>query len=376
MHILSPAGLFLSAPYAESLFSLLSFLGHLLYVYGQPSTTKGKTPPRTILHDLALLASGLTFSLATTIRSNGILFGLLFAHDALVELCHLAEYYKDWLSAGDDWFLISLAFIPGIGFGFILPRLPSNYFVPRNLAEDWSVWGFWVCASVAWAVWGMTMIYHLQRLAPQIRGEPREFRDRKFVVTVLAGAAIIPGALYPQYLAYIEYCQDPALNSLRPWCNNFVPSITNFVQSHYWGNGLFKYWKLSNMPLFLCAAPELFFLLRSGWAALTSGPRTPTTSTSATPSEDSSLEVPSVWRPLALPQLALCILTITTLHIQIINRITSGYPLHLVYWAGCLVISQGEPKVESGMGASGVVRWIVMYALIQGALYAAFCPPA
>ena len=35
LHVLSPAGLFLTAPYAESLFSLLSFVGCLLYVFSR-----------------------------------------------------------------------------------------------------------------------------------------------------------------------------------------------------------------------------------------------------------------------------------------------------------------------------------------------------
>ncbi|KAM0331354.1 hypothetical protein ACHAQA_003026 [Verticillium albo-atrum] len=81
LHILSPAGLFLSAPYAESSFALLSFVGYLFLA-------KASQPASTPLSRTGLqVAAGVVFGIATTFRSNGILNGLPFAAEcALIVL--------------------------------------------------------------------------------------------------------------------------------------------------------------------------------------------------------------------------------------------------------------------------------------------------
>lgn len=84
LHVLSPAGLFLSAPYAESPFSLLSFVGWLLLV-------KSCSGPRTIARDVLTLSAGVVFGLATVFRSNGLLNGAPFAFESLLTLYHLVE---------------------------------------------------------------------------------------------------------------------------------------------------------------------------------------------------------------------------------------------------------------------------------------------
>lgn len=71
---------------------------------------------------------------------------------------------------------------------------------------------------------------------------------------------------------------------------------------------------------------------------------------------------------LALPQLVLAVLALTSYHVQIITRISSGYPLWYIWLAFKL---QDRPR-----RASLVIRWMVIYALIQAGLYACFLPPA
>lgn len=80
LHIISPAGLILTAPYAESLFSFLSFSGFCLYAEGRLAYMSGSGGKG----HLMTLASGVVFGLATTVRSNGLLGGLLFLYDAVV----------------------------------------------------------------------------------------------------------------------------------------------------------------------------------------------------------------------------------------------------------------------------------------------------
>ena len=80
LHIISPAGMFLSAPYAESSFSFLSFAGYYLYAKATLMHGENKDTQR----DSLVLFSGVVFGIATTFRGNGLLSGLLFVWDALV----------------------------------------------------------------------------------------------------------------------------------------------------------------------------------------------------------------------------------------------------------------------------------------------------
>lgn len=80
LHILSPAGLFLSSPYPESAFALLSFTGYLFLA----KSLLGKS--QTFAHDVSLVASGMWFGFACTFRSNGLFNGIPFAIALIHEL--------------------------------------------------------------------------------------------------------------------------------------------------------------------------------------------------------------------------------------------------------------------------------------------------
>jgi phosphatidylinositol glycan class V len=77
LHIISPAVLFLSAPFAESSCALLTFSGCLLF-------TKS-FGPNSLGRDLLVLASGV----ATTFRSNKLLSGILLLEEAFRTLYFL-----------------------------------------------------------------------------------------------------------------------------------------------------------------------------------------------------------------------------------------------------------------------------------------------
>jgi phosphatidylinositol glycan class V len=64
------------------------------------------------------------------------------------------------------------------------------------------------------------------------------------------------------------------------------------------------------------------------------------------------------------------VLAITSYHVQIINRLSSGY-IAWYWWIASAILSE-EKK---GLGL-GVVGFFVMYAGIQGGLFASFLPPA
>lgn len=82
LHIISPSGLFLSAPYQESPFTCLAYLGNLLYA---------RSLDETGFDDLFLVGAGALYGLSTTFRSNGLLAGLLFAVEALTRFVRLVH---------------------------------------------------------------------------------------------------------------------------------------------------------------------------------------------------------------------------------------------------------------------------------------------
>lgn len=77
-----------------------------------------------------------------------------------------------------------------------------------------------------------------------------------------------------------------------------------------------------------------------------------------------------VVRSMVFAQVLLVGLAITNYHVQIITRLSSGYPAWYWWVAACL----RSPKTRDV--GSGLVVFMVMYALIQAVLFASFLPPA
>ncbi|EGX95696.1 DUF409 domain protein [Cordyceps militaris CM01] len=83
--VVSPAGVFLSAPYAEAPFSALSFVG--VYLLAAGYTHRRGSAPRAV----AVVAAGAVLGLATAVRTNGLASGLLFAVEGLQALRDLVR---------------------------------------------------------------------------------------------------------------------------------------------------------------------------------------------------------------------------------------------------------------------------------------------
>lgn len=219
LHVFSPAGLFLSAPYAESLFSLLSFLGHLCYAYSRCMPTEARSHK----HDAWLLASGAWFGLATTVRGNGVLFGLIFAYDALVSLM---VFVREYPKVTDYWLYASTAVNILISFLFrpdFITQAPS----------DWPLW-YWVAFGVLSLDAGL---FSLRYLLPEIPSSLIQDTSSFFcnmISIIVAGLCVAVGLVFPQYLAYTEYCLGTTTPVRHEWCSKTIPSIFSWVQSHYW----------------------------------------------------------------------------------------------------------------------------------------------
>lgn len=82
LHILSPAGVFLSAPYAEAQFALINFLGMYVFVKAVGAYRRGREVVGTSL----IVLVGVLFGLATLFRGNGLFSGLTIVAYAL-ETC-------------------------------------------------------------------------------------------------------------------------------------------------------------------------------------------------------------------------------------------------------------------------------------------------
>lgn len=323
LHVLSPAGLFLSAPFGESTFAFANFLGLLYYVLACKADRVSSANAASSRALWTVLA-GVCIGIATTIRSNGLLSGMIFAWDAAEELLH-----------------------------------------PSDLVESSRSLG-------------------------------------RFAATVLAGVFVAVGFAMPQLVAYTEYCTS---GNTRPWCSRLPPSIYSWVQEQYWKVGFLKYWTVNNLPLFLLATPMLAVLLFTGYIALQK------MDASAAACRDSGAAADTEKKPFArilprfaLPQIVLAIMAATSFHVQIVNRISSGYPVWYIVLAIAIHASSktvtrslvnpgsgAEPSENSAASASKtpksslslsakqlqwIVRGMVIYAIVQGGLYASFLPPA
>jgi phosphatidylinositol glycan class V len=102
----------------------------------------------------------------------------------------------------------------------------------------------------------------------------------------------------------------------------------------------------------------------------------------ATGSQD-SLEQ-RLLRSLAAPQLLLAILALTSYHVQIITRISSGYCIWYFWLAHVVILSAEESPMPKGDksntwtlgGATNIVIYMVIYAAVQAVLFSSFLPPA
>ena len=299
LHIISPAGIFLSAPYAESGFALLNFFGTLSYV--QAAKTRF-FPAINTPHTEAswIVRAGFFFGVAAMVRSNG-LFGVIpFAWDTLSAVSQGKQLFTD------------------------------------------------------------------------------SILRRRFSATLAAGTLVPVGFAVTQIMALAEFCTP---ENPRPWCTRSLPSIYTFVQEHYWGVGFLRYWTPANLPLFVIAAPMLFVMLRTGTMALTQ-PHTIVNAVfpqrASSPSSAQASLLLHVLPRLAVPQILLALLAATNFHVQIINRISSGYPLWYLVLAVALLAADGRKsqRIAQKSHIEWLIKGMVVYALVQAALFASFLPPA
>ena len=145
--------------------------------------------------------------------------------------------------------------------------------------------------------------------------------------------------------------------------------------------GFLKYWTLSNLPLFLLAAPMLTIMIVSSHWAWTHVPGYVKEDGSGRKLSDNDHSdysfTSAMLRYLTIPQALLGVLALTTYHVQIITRLSSGYPVWY-WWLASLILGEEKFTLFGRQWHIGgaIVRWMVVYALIQAGLFASFLPPA
>ncbi|EAA29338.1 glycosyltransferase family 76 protein [Neurospora crassa] len=400
LHIFSPAGLFLSAPYAESSCALFSFLGWWFYAQSCLSDQDGTTAVSgnvergakgifTVKGDVHLLLAGLSFGLATLFRSNGILNGLPFAWEVLSILSGFVITTSGGRERGRVPLFKTLRRLIALGLGGIF--VAAGSIVPQTVA--------WLRYCPSGSLWLLNK-FLLSGSQVEVSetsggsGSARGYGSSGVGAGVNSGA----GGGLEELVAQEE---------AREWCAAVVPSIYTFVQKHYWNVGFLRYWTLPNIPLFLLAAPMLAILVKSALDQLSQQSSTVTTtinsdakstssaspdtpsSGSVTPSNPESPTTAQQQRmqiligSAAAEQVLLAVLAVSTYHVQIITRISSGYPLWY-WWLAQLLIGDGDMQQQQQQQqqqkkkqlGKGIVVFMVMYAAIQGVLFTSFLPPA
>ena len=141
--------------------------------------------------------------------------------------------------------------------------------------------------------------------------------------------------------------------------------------------GFLRYWTFSNLPLFCLATPTLIILCRSSIWALNSVAGSGEVQSQSDESISRDCHQRACISRLAIPQAILAILAFTHYHVQIITRISSGYPLWYWYLAAEILDSSKIALDDAALLSSKkIVQGMVLYGLIQGALFASFLPPA
>ncbi|KAK2882626.1 hypothetical protein FQN49_000165 [Arthroderma sp. PD_2] len=118
LHIISPAGAFLSAPYGEAPFSFLNFLGYYVFITALNDERQGSL----YLRDAKFLSAGALFAAATMVRSNGLLSGLLFVYDAVFGLHQVT-------TKGLSWHILRRLAMVGVGGSLILTGIVGPQYV-------------------------------------------------------------------------------------------------------------------------------------------------------------------------------------------------------------------------------------------------------
>uniref|UniRef100_UPI00398EF19C palmitoyltransferase ZDHHC18-A n=1 Tax=Pristiophorus japonicus TaxID=55135 RepID=UPI00398EF19C len=208
---LTPASVFMSAAYSESMFALLAFSGMLHLEKGRP------------------LTSCILFALSTAARSNGIVNAGFLLHS---QLKHCSLYARPELKVtGKDsrksWLSLVLRSVLLVAAGTVAIVLPFALF---------QYYGY------------------LTFCKPDVNP-----------------ALDIPPALLQ--LARVKGYRVPDKDGVLPsWCHHRFPIIYSYIQDTYWNVGFLRYYQLRQLPNFLLAFPVVALGVWAAWQYVLADP--------------------------------------------------------------------------------------------------------
>ncbi|KAF5096767.1 hypothetical protein D0Z00_002665 [Geotrichum galactomycetum] len=295
LYVITPAGVFMSAGYAEPLFACLSFLGLILRALNRPTL------------------AGFIFGLSCLIRSNGLFWGFLYLYD------------------------LACFFFPSLAVTAVAGAAPQPATQKRKSGKQ-----------------------KASNTTKQ-KGKNQQQQDSFWeLLRILVGGGFIAlGFFSVQFYAYRVYCTGTSFNPFarKPeWCAYRLPLIYSYIQSRYWNVGMFRYWTLNNIPNFLFALPTLYLMYLSAVASPPDG------------------GAQRILMPLRIVQTVMLVSALFTWHIQIVTRVVSSTS-PLIYW----FVEEGLRKSKSlkkARFARRVVRFWMVWIVVQGLLFSVYLPPA
>eukprot|EP00050_Salpingoeca_kvevrii_P012637 m.23995 g.23995 ORF g.23995 m.23995 type:complete len:249 (-) comp4202_c0_seq1:51-797(-) len=155
-------------------------------------------------------------------------------------------------------------------------------------------------------------------------------------------------------------CADEAASGLLApnWCMHPLPLIYSHVQDAYWNVGLFRYYKLKQLPNFALAAPVVLLL----WRGLSSWSQEYGRNPKAVALSSTHL------MEYGVPVLLTVVIVLTTAHVQIMTRVVCSMS-PLLYWlAAPMLGSKAHPS------ACVIIGFCAVYCIVGTVLFANFYP--
>ena len=197
-------------------------------------------------------------------------------------------------------------------------------------------------------------------------------KSRVSVVAISIFSAFAPYVLFQAYAGSV-YCVDDV--SSRPWCDTSTYALPvrlvseslgvplgmyGWIQSEYWGNGLFAYWTWQQLPNFLLASPIVFLSIRGIRSWLLETRRTTYRRTPVCFVVHWSL---------------LLFVAVFTMNVQVTTRFLSACPA--LYWYAASVCLNPTPAGSALFGVcprKALLCYFLGYAMVGTVLFTRFYP--
>lgn len=209
-----------------------------------------------------------------------------------------------------------------------------------------------VLAAISWSLAGLTRSNGI--LLPgffiyEYLHSIRHMSRRKSLIRFFR-LLILIAISWSGFVAFLSYGYDiycgKSVAEERPWCNNFIPNIYSFVQSHYWNVGFLRYFTVHQIPNFLLAAPMTLLCISCIKAYLNVDLKWCLKLGLCDRHTSLTCKKLPFFKRAVLPHVYLLAVmlayTIFVVHIQIINRLFSFMPIIYWYQAHLYSIAEGR----------------------------------